>query len=155
HSWSGTRTKAGAGWPISVVCGAAASSRMRRSDGPTRRPITAVTTLKGREYRKFKRPFPPPACVPPCSPQREGGGGSRLGVAPPARRPRRECPRAPRAPGSHAPATLALSGFALRTCLELSERRQALCCEPGSRGDLVQTLLDWRTNSSVYCCVLS
>src|SRR5262249_11892109 len=56
------------------------------------------------------------------------------GISPPAQRARRVCPREPRASESHAPATLALSGFALRTCLELGERLQALRWEPGEQG---------------------
>src|SRR5262245_6372513 len=70
------------------------------------------------EYRKCKRPFPPLACVPPCPPV-----GGRLGPAPggspPAQSPRRVCPRVPGAPGSHAPATLALSGRAFENAFRV------------------------------------
>src|SRR5215475_12023603 len=48
--WSGMRTKAGAGWPISVACGADASSHTRRFGGPTRRSITAGATPQGRRH---------------------------------------------------------------------------------------------------------
>jgi hypothetical protein len=74
------------------------------------------------------------------APQPSSRWGPRLGAAlpPSATRPRRVCPRALHAPGSHAPATPALSGLALRTCLGLGERLQALRCEPGERERLVQ-----------------
>jgi Phage integrase, N-terminal SAM-like domain len=82
------------------------------------------------ENRKFKQPFPPPACASPVAPSRPPAGA--------------------RAPGSPSPAAPALSGFALRTCLGLGERLQALRRELGELGERgEESLLSVRHQAAV------
>jgi hypothetical protein len=67
----------------------------------------------GRTNDLFHHPRAHPPCPPAVLPL-----GPAPGVGPPsAARPRRVCPRAPHTPRSPSPATPALSGVALRTCL--------------------------------------
>jgi hypothetical protein len=88
--------------------------------------------IEGNSNGLFHHPRAHPPCPPAVLPLAPAPG-----VGPPAqrRRPYQVCPRARRAPGSHSPATPALSGLALWTCLVLGERLQALRCEPGERGE--------------------
>jgi hypothetical protein len=96
----------------------------------------SIGNANGLFHHPRAHPPRPPAVLPL---------GPAPGVGPPAQRarPRRVCPRAPRAPGSHSPATPVLSGLALRTCLVLGERLQALRCEPGARGETGAHVMRW------------